>query len=150
MGSISILRTVSMVLNLMLIHMVISDGLLFNYLGVILLRSSRKLPYYASTIRIYYIQLVLCSLLVGSLAYLLVSSFVNGFLTFTNFSKYLKQPITWIRLIFLNIVPVIILIGMAAFALLLFLRKLHYAPGRALYHTTPEEYKSSSLRFVYF
>lgn len=145
MGSTSILRTISMVLNLMLIHMAISDGFLYNYLGIVLLRSSRTLPNYTSTIRIYYVQLVLHVMFILGLVYLLVGSFVNGFLTFTNLSKYIRQPITWIRLVFLNIIPLVILISMAAFALLLYLRKLHYAPGRELYHTPPDQYKSSLL-----
>lgn len=147
MGSVSVLRTLSMVFNLILIHIAISDGLLLNYIGVVLLRASRTTTHTSQVIRTYYVQLVLSTLFVLSLVYLLVCSFLNGFLTFTNFSKYLRQPLNWLRRIFLNFIPVLILLTMAAFALDLLILKLHYAPGRDLYHTAPENYKSCWLIF---
>lgn len=150
MGSVSVLRTISMVVNLILIHIAISDGFLVNYIGVVLLRSSRRNENITKVMRIYYVQLVLCSLFILSLIYLFACSFVNGFLTFTNFSKYLQHPIDWLRRIFLNIIPIIILICMAIFAVILFARKQHYAPGRDLFHTAPDNYKSSSNSLIFF
>ena len=146
MGSVSILRTISMVFNLFLIHISLSDGFLSNYICAMLLRSTRKTPNYIHVIKTYYIQIVLNAILITSLIYLLVCSFINGFLTFTNFSKYLKQTLLIRHRVFLTIIPMLIIIGLAAFGLNLLFLQPHYAPPKGLYHIAPHNFKSGKIR----
>lgn len=137
MSRASILKSISIITNLFLIHISLSDGLLFNYLTFRLINTSN----YNEVIQNYYIQLALCSLFLFGLVYLLVGSIFNGFLIFSNFSKYLEQEMTLCRKMFLTFIPITILIGLALFIVNLFFFESIYAPPIGLYHQVPANYR---------
>lgn len=141
MGKITILKIMSIVVNLFLINIAIVDGFLYNYLTITMLRASSKSPNYYNVIKMYYIQLTLCIVFVLSLIYLLVTSFINGFLTITNFSKYLREHMDLKRKIFLAFIPLILLIFFGCFIFNLIQFEAHYTPPLALYHKPPSNYK---------